>query len=276
MTVRRTGCIFACLALIISIGVNLASAYSPSSSTSGTPFGVIGSTGSLGSYLSLHPDATPIPRPSPSSASYAPFDPNDFVIAAVPITSLHSVLSSTPSPTDRSKFCFLCNGIIPPSTFTIIVPWFGVKNSILISSNAPPTIIYGVKSPSVQSVLQSLGINSKIAQTEEELREAQMTKLMWSSSMWLLCASFSTNIEGVLTNVDSKNAYRNLIKEYSDLADLDFSKSLKKLDDYNSSEGMRAVTPSRELAEEEFQFRNGVWLKMDEGGTFHRELLSSI
>lgn len=94
--------------------------------------------------------------------------------------------------------------------------------------------------------------------------------------MWLLCASFSTNIEGVLTNVDSKNAYRNLIKEYSDLADLDFSKSLKKLDDYNSSEGMRAVTPSRELAEEEFQFRNGVWLKMDEGGTFHRELLSSI
>jgi len=92
--------------------------------------------------------------------------------------------------------------------------------------------------------------------------------------MWLLCAFHETSIGGVTSTY--KSSYDKLIDELIELEKL--NEGCKDvIERYNRIEGMENVVPKKELAVEEFEYRNGYFIDLDGGrDNFHRELLRGI
>jgi hypothetical protein len=109
-------------------------------------FYLIGSTGTLGSYISTHPSCIPLSRDS-----IIP-DDGKLVISATPSTARDDVLRR--AARDVSRLAFMSNGLSrpiedPPYSAAMKVettetcPYFGFVNGDLISSPSVPTIIHG-------------------------------------------------------------------------------------------------------------------------------------
>ena len=108
------------------------------------------------------------------------------------------------APERRNDLVFITNGI--PSDFlqlgshhqlidekeiTTSVPYFGVLGvgaDVVTSDASPKTIINsGKHSQALADVLESAGIQCEIVDGVKEVDAAAIKKLIWVSSMWLLC-----------------------------------------------------------------------------------------
>ena len=102
-------------------------------------FGLIGSRGSIGNFISKHPDSIPIYRNNQNHLKILSKD--EMIIAAVPFRSIQDVLKTIPS--ERQKdLVFLCNGMVNlDQVSTCAALYFGVKeDGSLITSKTFPTL----------------------------------------------------------------------------------------------------------------------------------------
>ncbi len=74
---------------------------------------------------------------------------------------------------------------------TTSVPHFGVlkvgENPTSDKSVSPPTIIHGKHAKTLQKLLEPYNISSQIVSSIMDIDAAAIRKLLWVSSMWLLC-----------------------------------------------------------------------------------------
>jgi len=81
-------------------------------------------------------------------------------------------------------------------TMTTSVPHFGVlkvgQDPISNKLLSPPTIIHGKHAKRLQTLLESHGITSKVVSSTMDIDAAAIRKLIWVSSMWLLCHDTTT------------------------------------------------------------------------------------
>ena len=114
-------------------------------------FYLIGSTGTLGSYISTHPSCVPLTR-----SSKIP-DDGSLIISASPSEARLDVLSRVD---DVGRIAFLSNGLSHPSTTkpptthtktTETCPYFSVINGALRASSSTPTIVHGPRAEEVSN-----------------------------------------------------------------------------------------------------------------------------
>jgi glycine/D-amino acid oxidase-like deaminating enzyme len=181
---------------------------------SGSRGEIVGATGRVGSFLLRSGRGTLAATPrgvSPGSLS----ESGTPVFVAVHAAAVPHIVQST-LPSRRKDLVFVTNGL--PSrilaglddvhdqchryesakydadellrTITLSVPHFGVLSvggDVVTSSSSPPTFVHGRHSSSLASLLQPPGIVVEQVSSRSDLQAAAVKKLMWSSTMWLLC-----------------------------------------------------------------------------------------
>ncbi|KAL7488786.1 hypothetical protein ACHAW6_014382 [Cyclotella cf. meneghiniana] len=208
---------------------------------------VVGSTGSIGSYIlhNLNCRNNPDPKslfdqsqqgrafPTPRGLSPGCISCTDSPIyACVPSSSARAVWEAT-MPHRRKDLVFLCNCV--PSRhlnflteqrgeisdeFTVAILHFGVSKETVpklnCSPQSPPTVIYGKHARVLAKLLERDGVPVIIATSAQELQVAAVKKLAWSCLMWLLCHDVGCN-DLPLTVRDihatHSNKLRNLVEE---------------------------------------------------------------
>lgn len=190
---------------------------------SGSRGEIVGATGRIGSFLLRSGCGTLASTPrgvSPGSTS----EPGTPIFVAVHAAAVPNIVRST-LPSRRRDLVFVTNGL--PSRIlaslncdgtwnesaqedvddileliTLSVPHFGVLSvggDVVTSSSSPPTFVHGRHSSNLALLLQPHGIVVEQVESISDLEVAAVKKLMWSSTMWLLCH------EGEDRNEDKEN-----------------------------------------------------------------------
>jgi hypothetical protein len=218
------------------------------------------------------------------------------------------------APERRNDLVFITNGI--PSDFlqlgshhqlidekeiTTSVPYFGVLGvgaDVVTSDASPKTIINsGKHSQALADVLESAGIQCEIVDGVKEVDAAAIKKLIWVSSMWLLCHdSYEGNPPITVAQVHEQKdremeklleellpAANHLLKKYHQgegpCGDVGSISEVKKhLEDYSSSIPSAIVAKGLSIAE--FKDRNGYLLSMEKAvsseQSLHRNLIQNV
>lgn len=235
------------------------------------------------------------------------------IFVAIPATEIPKVIERT-APERRNDLVFITNGI--PSDFlqlgshhqlidekeiTTSVPYFGVLGvgaDVVTSDASPKTIINsGKHSQALADVLESAGIQCEIVDGVKEVDAAAIKKLIWVSSMWLLCHdSYEGNPPITVAQVHEQKdremeklleellpAANHLLKKYHQgegpCGDVGSISEVKKhLEDYSSSIPSAIVAKGLSIAE--FKDRNGYLLSMEKAvsseQSLHRNLIQNV
>ena len=251
-------------------------------------FGLIGSRGSIGNFISKHPDSIPIYRNNQNHLKILSKD--EMIIAAVPFRSVEDVLKTIPS--ERQKdLVFLCNGMVNlDQVSTCAALYFGVKEdgSLITSDNPPFTSVFGLHAENFARVLGDLGVKTEVIKDLPDFERLRFAKLVWSSAFWLLChCHCHCHVGSVPIGKVDKKLQNDLIDELIDVVTksdefnlgpnnrTQFPQKEMKRDVLDYASLMQHVTPSFELAMEEIESRNG-WFTARCKTDVHSRLLQSI
>ena len=300
---------------------------------SGSRGEIVGATGRIGSFLLRSGCGTLAATPrgvSPGSLS----EPGTPIFVAVHSAAVPNIVRST-LPSRRRDLVFVTNGL--PSrilaslkcddtwngsaqedfedilkSMTLSVPHFGVLSvggDVVTSSSSPPTFVHGRHSSNLASLLQPHGIVVEQVESISNLQAAAVKKLMWSSTMWLLCHEREDINEGkendstsdVYVGIRSKPIpvamvhekkeakLRDLVIELLPAANILVGKgyNLGSADDIVAyfrlySLSMPQAIPSKDLAMNELPERNGLFLNPNSHDTssptqpIHETLLEKV
>jgi len=171
---------------------------------------------------------------------------------------------------------------------------------------SPPTYVYGRHAEAVATILEENGILAETVSSFREIRAYSGRKLMWASCLWLLCHnpnddSFPLTVEQVhkYRQNDLEKLVDELLPSLNDWLVIDENCNETDQDDQNMlewiidrtavldyfeaySKSISGAIPSVNLAKQEYNNRNAVWLSNPLGKNsatqtyhqpFHRELL---
>mmetsp|Transcript_54421 Transcript_54421/g.80784 ORF Transcript_54421/g.80784 Transcript_54421/m.80784 type:complete len:370 (+) Transcript_54421:98-1207(+) len=268
---------------------------------------VVGATGRIGSFL-LESGGylVPVPRDvQPGSLT----DQGCPIFVSVPTFQISNVIQRT-LPARRNDLVFVTNGIpsdflgldddndnfIDENEITTSVPYFGVLGvgeEVITNELSPNTIINnGRHAKTLADLLESSNIGCEIVDGMKEVDAAAVQKLIWVSIMWLLCHDCEEGPITVAQVHEEKSgqvdqlleelvpAANHLLEKYHHGV---FKKGVgsiaevkKHLEDYSFS--MPISIPARMKAIEEFKFRNGYLLSMQNSvpQTLHRKLVRNV
>ena len=244
-----------------------------STPVSGSAGEVVGATGRIGSLLlrAGKGSLAAVPRGlAPGSLSPA----GTPIIVAVHASMLEPVLRATPVHR-LPDLCLLCNGIVRESVaevygteaaagITIGCVYFGVPTPGAEPSaggeGVPPTTLAGTHANAVAALIESEGPRCVVLPTLEAIGEVAELKMLWASTMWLLCAHHSCAVGEVHAAHDSdlRSLVSELLRECPSV-DRDIEMALRHLKAYSLS--MPHVVPSEAMARAELASRNGWFLR---------------
>ena len=260
---------------------------------SGSRGEVVGATGRIGSFLLRSGCGTLAATPrgvSPGSLS----EPGTPIFVAVHAAAVPNIVRLT-LPSRRRDLVFVTNGL--PSriitslscdgawnespqedvedilkSITLSIPHFGVLSvggDVVTSSSSPPTFVHGRHSSNLASLLQPHGIVVEQVESFSDLQAAAVKKLMWSSTMWLLCHEGirSKPIPVAMVHEKKEAKLRDLVTEFLPAANNLVGKgcNLGSVEDIVTyfrlySLSMPQAIPSKDLAMNELPERNGLFL----------------
>mmetsp|Transcript_8372 Transcript_8372/g.10591 ORF Transcript_8372/g.10591 Transcript_8372/m.10591 type:complete len:207 (+) Transcript_8372:396-1016(+) len=192
---------------------------------------------------------------------------------------------------------------------TMTVPHFGIlrvgDNPLSDETISPPTIIYGKHANRLKQILELYEINVQIVSTLLAIDAAAIRKLLWVSSMWLLChdpySSSVTSDACTSTPMDVSNVHKfknkelcklveeelypaavTLLEEYHNKSNANarqimgtVNDVLKYMESYSLS--MPGACPNKQLAIDEIEQRNGVLLSVSSvPQPLHRALIKRV
>lgn len=169
-------------------------------------------------------------------------------------------------------YVYCGNGLAPSPASTLIVPHYGVWEAggpAVSTPDAPPTFIYGKYATFCQTILASEGILVEIVDDYNTIQRHARRKLVWASTLWLLCAAHGGITVGKVLE-DHNDELASLVFELvqDDPAIMDY------ITGYSLSQAH--VTPSRELAFRELDQRNGVFLRTQQEQPLCWKLLHDV
>ncbi|KAL3942152.1 MAG: hypothetical protein SGBAC_003614 [Bacillariaceae sp.] len=266
---------------------------------------VVGAFGRMGSFwLCNHPR---------SSTSYAAAVPRGLspgcltckgcpILVNTPSTSWESIYEHT-IPSRRQDLVFIGNGI-PPQRFedcTVVVPHYSILqicsketdgNPIGTNALSPSTFLFGQHARSTAQVLQQYGVKTEIVETFDSIQTKATLKLFWASCMWLVCHDNDDDDDDSTTTEpytfgqvldDHQEKLSRLVDDLLPSLERHLGQSLlrSEVDDYMRSYSLSIpkAIPSKELAIQELQDRNGLWLQLrteDAPQLYHQELIESV
>jgi glycine/D-amino acid oxidase-like deaminating enzyme len=210
--------------------------------------------------------------------------PGSPIYVAIPAGAWDEVYLVTPEDR-REDLVWVGNGLPRHQASTVVVPHFGilaVGGDPVTSPLSPPTFVHGKHALQLRDILTGHGIKVQIIHSWADVQIYAAMKLLWSSCMWLLCHSDDPPLT-VKEVHDRKEAELNeLLSELLPcLADFigkptELSAIVEYMKSYSLS--MPTAVPSIELAINEVQHRNGVWLAYREKflQPFHTSLLNAV
>lgn len=236
---------------------------------------VVGAAGRIGS-LFLTPTAKAIPKGN-APGCWSP--PNSPIFVTTPAKAWPTILEDT-LPHRRDDLVWIGNGVPPNNTksnnSTVVVPHFGVLQihaDPVTSHISPPTFVYGKHAKAVERVLQDRGIRQvEIVERYEEILVQAAQKLLWASSMWLLCHdNNNSNDEEPLTalqaHTQKAQQLKTLVRDelvpalnQQLVQPVQADTALEYMHCYSKS--MPTAIPSLLLAKEEWKERNVFFLKV--------------
>jgi hypothetical protein len=228
-------------------------------------------------------------------------------------------------PNRRDDLVFVTNGI--PSTFigysnqknnddidglgkncnsniiTTTVPHFGVLkvgSDPITKDTSPPTIIYGKHAERLKQIFESYNIRVEIASSIIDIDAAAIRKLVWVSSLWLLChdqknRTIQTNNDPLdviqvhelkqeelykLVRMELYPAALELLEQYHGIVGSNATHVMGTVDDVMAylksySYSMPGAIPNKNLAIDEIEQRNGILLNTSISQPLHRALVST-
>ena len=246
-------------------------------STIVSSFEVIGHRGTIGSFFSKHKNAVTV-----NDISQVDLGRGKMIIAAVPSSSVKSVIAATPE-SRKSDLVFVANGLIgfdetPDATLAIL--FFGVNPQLIVSKTQPFTAVHGKYSQQFAEVCESFSIPCEVIASPTDFILKQFAKQIWSSAYWLLCAASSSCTIGEVNFDDESRLIKELISSGESRLGKKFDELERKRiceDVSNYAAIMGNVTPSKALAMKELSGRNG-WFLASKGSSnkLHRQLLDSV
>ena len=190
--------------------------------------------------------------------------------------------------TRRKDLVWIGNGLLNRAweSTTVVVPHFGVLKTgedPTTNDQSPPTYIYGKHTEEIGAILEQRGVMTSAVASWEEIQVHAAHKILWASIMWLLCHSEEPPLTLSEVHALKKNEIEALVGELypalqsSTDSDRGFEETLDYIELYSMS--MPSAIPSKELALEEIDERNGVWLRLEDRShpqAYHRELLAAV
>jgi glycine/D-amino acid oxidase-like deaminating enzyme len=247
---------------------------------------VVGGAGRIGS-LFLSPQARAVPKgiaPGCLSTHGAP------IYVTTPAKVWPTILEDT-VPDRREDLVWIGNGL-PPAVGSVVVPHFGVLEvnaDPVTSSESPPTFLYGKHAHAVESILQARGIAKlETLSSYSEIIVAAAQKLLWASSMWLLCHASPNNDDPItalqvhtelakkLENLVKKELFPALCARIPEFSPDDCDTALDYM--YRYSKSMPGAIPNRNLAVAEWKERNAFFLAVRDTvpQPLHEKLLQQV
>lgn len=227
---------------------------------------VIGANGRMGSLWLRSRGAVPVPRDiAPGCLS----PDGSAIFCATPAASWSTILKQTPK--DRvDDLVWIGNGLLLEEfeNASVVIPHYGilaVGEKPYTSPISPPTFIFGKHSAKAKDVLDKNGVRTEILHSWHDIRVAAARKLIWASTMWLICHLTDPPCTVGVAHRDHEELLEELVKEMLPalnelVGEADLNKTMQYLQVYSNS--MPNAIPSMELAKIELQQRNGVWMRL--------------
>ena len=228
---------------------------------------VVGAQGRVGSLL-LRAGAGELAAVPRGVAPGGLSPPGTPIIVATPASALDDVLAATPEDR-RDDLVLLCNGDArdraaaavgagAAERLTAGCLFFGVPRAgaaPTFGAEAPPTTLAGPHAAAVAALVESTGPRCAVVDDLDALEPVAHLKLLWSSALWLVCAARGCDVD--VAHADHGDLLGALVAELA--VECAPAVDLDGLRRYSAS--LPGVTPSRALAIDELDERNGWFLR---------------